>query len=135
MRSGVMYIIKVVSGGKRRSGSTLGKQDWGVFGSFLLSIYPLGFPKFRFPCSHSTIFFSLLSPLALSILSVEGDRTGLAKLKPLSVLNLTSPSRRPSTEILCLPVEVNLCLLLTHLMVWSSASRLNCCRNSMQGTS
>lgn len=62
MRSGVMYIIKVVSGGKRRSGSTLGKQDWGVFGSFLLSIYPLGSSKIQI---FLFSFLNILLPLSL----------------------------------------------------------------------
>lgn len=56
-----MYIIKVVSGGKRRSGSTLGKQDWGVSGSFLLSIYPLGF--FEIQIFLFSSYNILLSPL------------------------------------------------------------------------
>lgn len=69
MRSGVMYIIKVVSEGKRRSGSTLGKQDWGVFGSFLLSIYPLGSSKIQiFLFSFYNILLSPLSSCTLHFL-------------------------------------------------------------------
>ena len=57
-----MYIIKVVSGGKRRSGSTLGKQDWGVYGSFLLSIYPLSSSKIQI---FLFSFHNILLPLSL----------------------------------------------------------------------